>query len=114
VDERLIGFLDRGNLGICICAGAQITDYAAYSFTPLIETKTVFTMRPDNPLALHDRLTLDTLQDAVRALPPSGGTFRKTDRGAVCDGWSFPKRAHLLHQPDHPSMNTGRQATAGQ
>lgn len=92
-DETLIDLLDRGALDICVCASGQIAEGGAYAFTPLFEAKTVLAMRPDNPLAAHASLSLDTLQDEVWALPPSGGTFRKQIEALyVTSGWPMPKR----------------------
>lgn len=92
-DEDLIDLLDRGALDTCVCASGQIAEGGAYAFTPLFEAKTVLAMRPDNPLAAHARLSLDTLQDEVWALPPSGGTFRKQIEALyVTSGWPMPKR----------------------
>jgi molybdate transport repressor ModE-like protein len=92
-DEVLIDMLDRGLLDIAICAAGQISTDTAHSFTPLFKAKTVLAMRPINPLAKHSSLSLDTLQDEIWALPPSGGTFRKQiDALYVTNGWVYPKR----------------------
>jgi molybdate transport repressor ModE-like protein len=92
-DEALLDALDRGLLDICICASGQFAVNGAYNFTPLFEAKTVLAMRPDNPLASHGSLSLDTLEDEMWALPPSGGTFRKQIEALyVANGWAFPRR----------------------
>ncbi|WP_323766634.1 LysR family transcriptional regulator [Marinovum sp.] len=92
-DEALIDQLDRGALDVCVCASGQVADDGAYDFTPLFEAKTVLAMRPENPLARHGSLSLDTLHDEVWALPPSGGTFRKQIEALyVTSGWALPKR----------------------
>lgn len=93
VDEALIGLLDGGQLDVVICAGAQVAARATHDFTPLFEAKTVLAMRSGHPLAVHESLSLDQLQDETWAFPQQGGTFRKQIEALyVTRGWAFPER----------------------
>lgn len=93
VDEDLLEHLEMGRLDLVICASVPTASDRVFDFTPLFEAKTVLAMRKGHALADRDSVSLDLLADALWAMPPAGGTFRRQIEALFTTaGQRFPER----------------------
>lgn len=92
VDEDLLDMLFSNHIDIVISASGFASSRPDISFIPLFTAKTIVAMRPENPLAKLEGVSIATLRNALWAMPPEGGTFRKQIEALFTTGGvSFPR-----------------------
>ncbi len=93
IDEELLELLERNELDIVIGAPGSVANRPAFDTTPLFSSKTLLAVRRDHPLAARRSVSLADLENAVWAIPPEGGAFRKQVEALfTAYGIAFPER----------------------
>jgi DNA-binding transcriptional LysR family regulator len=93
IDEDLLELLSRNELDIVIGAPGPVSNRSAFDTTPLFASKTLLVVRSDHPLASQHSVSLADLENALWAIPPEGGAFRKQIEALfTAYGIAFPEK----------------------
>ncbi len=93
IDEDLMALLARNELDVVIGAPGTAANRPEFFTQPLFSAKTVLVTRQGHPLAQQNSVSLASLQDALWAIPPHGGSFRaQIEALFTANGIPFPQR----------------------